>query len=529
MDGIMMLDCTLRDGGYVNSWKFGKENIKFIISKLIEANIDIIECGYLDDKCCDEDSSKFDSVEKIEKIIRNIKTDKNMFVAMIDCGNYDVDKVPLYDGKSLDAIRIAFHKSKLERAIRDAEKLIEKGYKVFLQPMLTLSYKDTELISVIERCNELDLYGFYVVDSFGSMREEDLVRLSYLVEHNLRKDIRIGFHSHNNLQLSYSNCVKFLSFAKQRQIIVDSSVFGMGRGAGNLNTELFAEYLNLNYDKEYKLVPLLNIIDLKLNKIYKENYWGYSVAFYLSAINGCHPNYSNFLVKKNTLQVTQINNLLEKIEDEKKANFDAKYIESLYIENNERNFDDNLNKDSLRNLISGKKVLVLAPGRSIEKNTSRINEFIDEGNVVVFSLNFITSLFKADFLFFNNLKRYNVFKNEAEKDDNLIVTSNIVNEIDKDIKLIFDYEKLLFHKTGISDNAMFMMINLLYDLNIKEIFVAGFDGYSLNESSSYIKPELAYGLSSTELEQRNSLIKDGLNELKDKINIRFLTESIYQE
>lgn len=529
MKEIKLLDCTLRDGGYVNNWEFGVENIKFIINKLIESKIDIIECGYLDDKCDNSNSSKFDSVDKIKDIIENIKSDKSMFVAMIDCGKYDVNKVPQCDNKSIDGIRIAFHKSKREKAISDAKILIEKGYKVILQPMVTLSYADSELIKIIEECNKLDLYGFYIVDSFGSMREADLVRLGYLVSHNLREGIKLGYHSHNNLQLSYSNCVKFLSFAKQRGIIVDASVFGMGRGAGNLNTELFAEYLNLNYNKDYKLVPLLNIIDLKLNKIYKENYWGYSVAFYLSAINGCHPNYSNFLVKKNTLQVSQINSLLEKIENEKKTNFDSQYIEKVYTENNEKDFDDNLNKNDLKELIEGKRILILAPGRSIERNASRINEFINEKNTAVFTLNFITDLFKVDFLFFNNLKRYNVFKSVDIIDEKLIVTSNIVNEVDKNNKLVFDYEKLLFHKTGISDNAMFMLINLLNDLKIKEIFVAGFDGYNLNESSSYIKAEMAYGLSSNEIEQRNFLIKEGLKELKDKVEIRFLTESVYQE
>jgi len=529
MNKIKILDCTLRDGGYVNNWRFGKENIKFIINKLVEANIDIIECGYLDDNCDDINSSKYNSIDKIRTILREIKSNDRIFVAMVDCGKCDVDKIPRHDGNSIDVIRIAFHKNKLERAINDAEILIKKGYKVFLQPMLTINYKDAELINVIEKCNKLNIDGFYIVDSFGSMREADLVRLGYLVEHNLRKDIKLGFHSHNNLQLSYSNCVKFLSIARQREIIVDSSVFGMGRGAGNLNTELFAEYLNLNHNKEYKLEPLLNIIDLKLNKIYKENYWGYSVAFYLSAINGCHPNYSNFLVKKNTLQVSQINGILGKIENEKKINFDPHYIEKLYIENNEIDFDDDLNKEKLRNYIQGNRILILAPGRSIERCTSKIDEFLSQGNIVTFLLNFSTSLFKADFLFFNNLKRLNVFKDEIIGKDNLIITSNIASQIENENKLILDYEKLLFDKTGISDNAMFMMINLLSELNVSEIFVAGFDGYNLNESSSYIKADLAYGLSSNELEQRNLLIKDGLKELEDKLNIRFLTESIYQE
>ena len=44
---LKLLDCTLRDGGYVNDWNFGKENIIAIINGLVSANIDLIEVGFL--------------------------------------------------------------------------------------------------------------------------------------------------------------------------------------------------------------------------------------------------------------------------------------------------------------------------------------------------------------------------------------------------------------------------------------------------------------------------------------------------
>ena len=97
---------------------------------------------------------------------------------------------------------------------------------------------------MIQRVNEIEPYAFYMVDSFGMMKGKDLTRLFYLVEHNLKEDIWIGFHSHNNMQLAYSNAQVLVGAHTKHNLVIDSSVYGMGRGAGNLNTELFVEYLN---------------------------------------------------------------------------------------------------------------------------------------------------------------------------------------------------------------------------------------------------------------------------------------------
>ena len=46
---VELLDCTLRDGAYIVNDKFGTPAIKGIIKKLQDANVDIIECGWLKD------------------------------------------------------------------------------------------------------------------------------------------------------------------------------------------------------------------------------------------------------------------------------------------------------------------------------------------------------------------------------------------------------------------------------------------------------------------------------------------------
>ena len=184
---------------------------------------------------------------------------------------------------------------------------------------------------MIMQINDIEPYAFYIVDSFGVMRQKDLIRLFYVVEHNLKETIYIGYHSHNNMQLAYSNAQSLASVQTKRQLIMDSSIFGMGRGAGNLNTELFVGYLNDSKGTDYKLQPLLTIIDQILNKFYQKNYWGYSLPNYLSASHNVHPNYAGYLTDKQTLTVEDIDAIFSIMKTEKKADYDKNYIEELYI------------------------------------------------------------------------------------------------------------------------------------------------------------------------------------------------------
>lgn len=107
------------------------------------------------------------------------------------------------------------------------------------------------------------------------------------------------------MQLAYSNAQTLVGLETNRNILIDSSIYGMGRGAGNLNTELFIQYLNENSDGNYELKPLLIVIDEILNIFYQKNYWGYSLPNYISAVHNAHPNYASFLDDKKTLTVEE--------------------------------------------------------------------------------------------------------------------------------------------------------------------------------------------------------------------------------
>ena len=329
MDNISILDCTLRDGGYCNKWRFGHSNIETIISGLETSGIDIIECGYITQKISsyDEDVTQYRTFADLEELIKD-KKNNAMYVAMINFGEFSPEDIP--DNKSglIDGIRLAFHKKNAAAALDMCRILKEKGYAVFVQPMLTLSYSDSEFIELIKSINSVKPYAAYIVDSFGSMNANDLMRLFYLADNNLCDEIKLGFHSHNNLQLAYSNAQTLISMPTERKLIIDSSIMGMGRGAGNLNSELIIQ----RFGDRYYIVPMLKIIDEILGNFYKQNYWGYSLANYLSATYNLHPNYANYLDDKDTLSFENMNDIFSLMSDEKRFEFDKGYIERIYYD-----------------------------------------------------------------------------------------------------------------------------------------------------------------------------------------------------
>lgn len=523
MNKIHVLDCTLRDGGYCNQWKFGAGNIKKIVNKLAEANIDVIECGYISDKVdYDEDSTKYGSVSEINKFIPWNKKGK-LYVAMVNYGECDIETLPECKASGLDGIRVAFHKKDVNDAMTYCRLIMCKGYKVFVQPMVSMSYTDEEFLALINKVNEISPYAFYIVDSFGMMKKKNLIRLFYMIEHNLKKEIWIGFHAHNNMQLAYANAQCLVDIQTSRSLLIDASVYGMGRGAGNLNTELFVEYLNEYSDGKYLIKPLLYLIDEILNDFYKKNYWGYSLPKYLSATHNVHPNYASFFDEKNTLTVEAMDEIFGQITPEKKFEFDRNYAEALYHQYMALAHKHlcHVHKDRLKEKVLGKKILLIAPGKSSETDKDKILRYIEKEDVVSVGINFEYK--NAELIFISNLIRFRDLG--ADKYKKCIVTSNIFAE---EVYAQVKYDELLVPIASVQDNAGMMAIRLMIELGAEEIYLAGFDGYSHFSEDNYslcqraliTKPELADAM--------NEGISQMIRQFENEIPVRFITKSIYQ-
>ena len=279
--GIKVLDCTLRDGAYVVDGDFGIKRICNIINSLQDSGVDIIECGWLRD-CLSGENSVFYNIP--EELNHYIDKKTSEFALMFDYGRYNIEKL-LQNIGLVDIIRIAFYKKSLDEISFAVEKVKSKGYKVFLQPSNVKEYKEKDLIKLCKRANYIGADACYVVDSFGSMFPEELEKIIPIFDEEVDPNIQIGFHSHNNIQLSFGLSIKFINEMK-RDIVVDSSLSGIGRGAGNTKTELLLEYLNRYKSGEYKTDLIWKALE---NKILPDENWEYSVEKGLKGINNIHP------------------------------------------------------------------------------------------------------------------------------------------------------------------------------------------------------------------------------------------------
>lgn len=518
MNKVHVLDCTLRDGGYCNEWAFGFDNARKITSGLVEANVDIIECGFITN-CVDynPDVTKFNTMDEISKVIPENR-DGKIFVAMMNYGEYKVEDLLPYDGSSIDGIRVAYHKKNRYEALELCKQIKAKGYLVFIQAMVSLSYTDEEFLEMIQIVNNLDPYSFYIVDSFGMMKGKDLTRLFYMVEHNLKETIWIGFHSHNNLQLAYSNAQHLISVQTSRNLIIDSSIMGMGRGAGNLNTELFLGYLNENAGKNYDIKPLLTIVDKILTPFYERNYWGYSLPNYISASHNAHPNYAGYLDAKKTLTFEDMNEIFDMMDEDKKVAYDKAYIEELYLKYQEKDRVQEAHLSDLKEKLAGKTVLMIAPGQSSVVERDKIIATAHRQDVVTISINYDYDESVTDFLFVSNLRRYRDLP--TDKKSKSIVTSNIPV---LDVYLQVRYKDLLNTVETVRDNAGLMLAKLLIQLEVKKILIAGMDGYSVNPDENYADQRMNFYTEKELAEKKNAGMISVLSELKNNADIQFLT------
>ncbi|SMC37652.1 4-hydroxy 2-oxovalerate aldolase [Oscillospiraceae bacterium] len=519
MGNIYLLDCTLRDGGYVNEWRFGEDTIKGFGKKIAMTGIKFYEVGFLKGDSYDPDVAKFPTVESFKNVILP-KSPDLVYVGMLDMSApVALESIPPYDGSSIDMIRVIFKKNKADEAYVYCKKILELGYKLSVNFVGTDSYTDSEFINGILRFNELQPDAMAIVDTFGLIKKKQFLRLVYLADNNMAPGIALCYHGHNNLQQAFGNAESLVELNLKRDVCIDACVFGMGRGAGNLNLELIAEYLNENYDTEYRIEPMLQIMDEYLKEFYTSKFWGYSLPLYLSASCHCHPNYAIYLEEKNSLTVKSFNELLNNIPDSDKASFSKEKAEKYYREYQENYIDDKKTVDSLSEAFGDKDILILAPGKSLNDNKDKIAALA--ADKVTVAVNFTGGSFAPDFVFSSNMRRF--AKMMGKTDAKTIITSNM-KEATGDY--VVNFSSYSSTKPEIIDNSALMLMKLLMATGVKKVFVAGMDGYSAVNTTDYFDANLDYDFSS-EAELRNELISAEIREIGKHMKVEFVTPTNY--
>lgn len=533
---IQLLDCTLRDGAYIVDSKFGTVAMKGIISKLQDANVDIIECGWLKDKEHTEGTTFFHVPSDIVPYITN-KKEGVMYVSMIDWNRYNVDALPPYDGKSIDAIRVVFPYGKHKEGIAIGQEIRKKGYKVCYQAANTLAYPNEDLISLAEEINKTDAISLSVVDTFGAMYEDDIDRIVTCLHEHLKPEVNLGIHTHNNQQMAFALSLHFIDILKEtnRGIMIDSSLCGMGRGAGNATTELVANYLNRKCGCHYDMDAIMDAIDVYM-EYYKENYeWGYSTPYSIAGMYCCHVNNIAYLLKNHRCNAKDMRIVIESLSPEDRKQYDYDLLEEKYLENQNRYVEDSAVISSLKDCLSNKEVLLIAPGKTSIDEQQKIKEYIEIHKPIVIGVNAVISDYNYDFVFFVNQARYEYAKNKLGKDFSKlkkILLSNIKKDADEN-EIIVSYNSVIKRGWEHFDNAVICVLRLLDKLSVERVSIAGFDGFKHKYNESYADEYLPSLNPDNKWDELNDEITSMFSDFKQSANsckkTYFITESLFNK
>lgn len=534
-NNIRLLDCTLRDGAYIVDAKFGSPVITGIIKKSEEADIEIIECGWLKNSAHEEGTSFFHVPDDLKRYITKKKKSAT-YVVMIDWDRYDLSQLPEYDGGSVDAVRVVFPHGKHREGISVGKAIMDKGYKVFYQAANTLAYSDEELKDLAEEANKVMPVCLSVVDTFGAMYAEDLERIVNVLDKYLAPEIDLGFHSHNNQQLSFALTMHFTEILKgKRGIIVDASLCGMGRGAGNATTELVASYLNRKHSCNYDMNAIMDAIDIYMES-FKENYsWGYSTPYFIAGMYCCHVNNIAYLLKNHRTSSKDMRNIIESLSPEDRRKYDYDLLESKYLENQCRKVNDEDTVIELAKEFDGRKILLIAPGKSSVDDRDKIKAFIDREKPVVIGVNAFLPGYEYDYVFLTNSARYeyaqSAYPEQFAKTKKLLL-SNIKTEPSEN-ELVISFERIVKRGWEHFDNAVISCLRFMDKLHIGNVFLAGFDGFRHKYNESYGDALLPAINTSDDWDALNDEIYDMFSNFKNTSlyckNIEFLTDSIFNK
>ena len=534
MDHVQLLDCTLRDGAYLIDKKFGDNTIYGIISGLLKSKVDLIEIGFFQDEGFGEGKTVFLNSNDAKRFVPQDKGN-TIFTVLADCSRYSLSNLDVCDGTSVDAVRECFFKVERDQAIENCKTIKEKGYKCFVQPVDILGYSDVELIELISKINEIEPYCLSIVDTFGSMYQEDLHRVFELINHNLISTCKIGFHSHNNMQMSNALSQEFVRMTYgKREVVIDGTISGMGRGAGNTPTELIAQYLVSHHNYSYDMDAMLDIIDDYMDNIRSRCTWGYSTPYFVAGCYSAHVNNIAYLKEKNSIKSKDIRYILNKIGAIPRKRYDYELLEKTYMEYLESDIDDSVSIDELKEYVKGRSVVLLAPGNTATSQIDEIKKYVNDNKAIVISVNHINDGIASDFVYISNAIRYNYWKNITKfVVANKIITSNLKAKKTSDNEIIVSFNKLIKCGWDHVDNSSLMLLRLLDICEVKSIAIAGMDGYSYEKSQNYASVDLELSNVRENPAELNDeielMIKDYMETRISTCNIEFITESRFKK
>ncbi|WP_022942088.1 aldolase catalytic domain-containing protein [Psychromonas hadalis] len=494
-----ILDCTLRDGGYYNNWDFSPEVVIAYLKSVAEARIEYVELGL---RSFPKTGFLGAFAYTTEAFINTLELHEGpTYGVMVDAKTILSSELSIKDAvnalfvpasqSKIGLVRIAAHFGEVEASGPIVNQLKEMGYIVGYN-LMQAGGKSAAVIA--DKARQATEWGtldvLYFADSLGNMDSDEVERIVKALRTEWSGPL--GIHTHNNMGKGLDNTLAAKSFGVTW---LDSTITGMGRGAGNTQTESLLAVLDAEGDSKYQPKPIYELVIRHFESMQKQYGWGSNLLYFLGAQNDVHPTYIQNLLSNTHYGTDEIIGAIDYL-----SKLDSTTSYNGAILNTALSFNTNnvvvTGTDAIQSLFDNKHVLIVTNGPSVDKYASAIELYIKENNPVVISIN-ITESIPTDLVDYYVISHNSKFLSDANRyqqlDKPIILPKHRFSE--KELATFNECELLDYglaikegaflsntsHATIPFDITTGYLLAVLLGSTVKSIRSVGFDGYDKND------------------------------------------------
>lgn len=501
---IILLDCTLRDGGYYNSWDFSYELIQDYLYAMHGIGVDYVELGF---RSLHNEGFKGGCAYTTDEFIRSLPIPDGLKLGvMVNASELLTNEEGLIaaleslfgpaSNSPVSLVRVACHVHEFKDVLPASNWLKDKGYIVGFNIMQVADCKHEEIITLSKLASQYPLNVLYFADSMGSMNPTQIDQI--IQGFKIGWSGSLGIHTHDNMGQALGNSISAVESGDVTW--VDGTVTGMGRGAGNVKTE----YLMLGlegYRKKMPITPLLKVINKYFIPLQSQYGWGSNPYYYQAGKFSIHPSYIQEMLRDNRYSEADMLAVIEHLKTEGGKKYSLGTLEAA------RHFYTGEPRGTWKaaNEIEGKEVLILGTGPGIVNHRGAIESYIKRHKPYVIALNTQNNI---DEKMINIRAACHPVRLLADCHEHINLPQPLaapVSMLPKDIQLELETKNLL--DFGIAIEAGVFKFNenfctlpnslvISYALAIatsgkaRRILLAGFDGYKEGDPRNYEMDEL---------------------------------------
>lgn len=388
-NNIVVLDCTLRDGGYYNQWDFDEDLVNDYLEAVVSAGIQFVEIGF---RFTAKDTFFGPYAYSTDDFLASLIIPECLNIGVMlnakDLVTYEggvtecIDSLFVPESQSpVSFVRIAAHLTEIDACQQAVIRLIELGYQVGFNLMQANLYTEDVLTEFAEKVNSWDkVFVLYFADSLGNMNVADVQKLVKAFSKQWQG--AIGIHAHNNMGRAVNNTTTALESGVKW---LDATILGMGRGAGNAATEILLLEMLARGEQQYSPEKLLPLVERYFSPLKEKYIWGESFFYYMAGLHKVHPTYVQEMLSNERYVTTDIVNVIASLEDEQANSFSHTSLQSV-IDVNYQSWKGGWDATGW---LANKTVMILAGGKQLYRHQKGIINYIEKHQPVVLSLNLI--------------------------------------------------------------------------------------------------------------------------------------------